>query len=104
MGDATVLAFYNVLRQTPDSLISIKPEHALQIGGGVKLPTGRFDAANIEGSVNLGFQVGTGSWDYILAANYGVTHRNWGLSVILNYTVKTENRKNINLEISGMWR
>lgn len=94
IGDATVLAYYNVLRQTPDSIISIKPEHALQIGGGVKLPTGSFDAANIEGSVNPSFQLGTGSWDYILATNYGITHRNWGLSTLLNYTIKTENSKN----------
>ncbi|WP_300026617.1 transporter [uncultured Maribacter sp.] len=93
IGDATVLAYYNVLRQTPDSIISIKPEHALQVGGGIKLPTGSFDAANIEGSVNPSFQLGTGSWDYILAANYGITHRNWGLSALLNYTVKTENSK-----------
>lgn len=94
VGDATVLAYYQLLRQTPDSIISIKPEHTLQIGGGVKLPTGSFDAANIEGSVNPSFQLGTGSWDYILAANYGVTHRNWGLSALLNYTLKTENSKN----------
>ena len=94
VGDATVLAYYNVLRQTPDSIISIKPEHVFQIGVGVKLPTGSFDAANIEGSVNPSFQLGTGSWDYILAANYGVTHRNWGLSALLNYTIKTENSKN----------
>jgi len=93
MGDATILAYYNVIRQTPDSIISIKPEHALQIGGGVKLPTGSFDVANIEGSVNPSFQLGTGSWDYILAANYGFTHRNWSLSAILNYTFKTENSK-----------
>ncbi|MFV1449042.1 transporter [Maribacter sp. HS] len=93
IGDATVLAYYNVLRQTPDSIISIKPEHALQIGGGLKLPTGSFDAANIEGSVNPSFQLGTGSWDYILAANYGISHRNWGLSTLVNYTIKTENSK-----------
>ncbi|WP_299318016.1 transporter [uncultured Maribacter sp.] len=94
IGDATVLAYYNVLKQTADSIISIKPEHALQIGGGIKLPTGTFNAANNEGSVNPGFQLGTGSWDYILAANYGITHRNWGFAALLNYTIKTENSKN----------
>ncbi|WP_419213060.1 transporter [Maribacter sp. X9] len=91
IGDATVLAYYNLLKPLPDSIISIKPKHALQIGGGLKVPTGNFEAANNEGSVNPSFQLGTGSWDYLLAANYGLTHRNWGISAMLNYTVKTEN-------------
>lgn len=93
MGDATVLGFYQILKQTPDSIISIKPQHTLQLGGGVKIPTGKFDEANLEGSVNPSFQLGTGSWDYLLAANYGITHRNWGLSVMANYTIKSKNDK-----------
>lgn len=94
VGDATILGYYQLFKQTPDSIISIKPKHTLQVGGGVKLPTGSFDASNIEGSVNPSFQLGTGSWDYILATNYGVSHRNWGLSALVNYTIKTENSKN----------
>ena len=93
LGDATVLGFYQVLKQVPDSIISIKPQHTLQVGGGVKMPTGSFDEENLEGSVNPSFQLGTGSWDYILGANYGVTHRNWGLSAMVNYTIKTKNDK-----------
>lgn len=93
MGDATILGFYQILKQTPDSIISIKPRHTLQLGGGVKMPTGKFDEANLEGSVNPSFQLGTGSWDYLLAANYGITHRNWGLSVMANYTIKSKNDK-----------
>ncbi len=91
LGDATLLAFYKVIKPVPDSIISIKPEHSLQIGGGVKLPIGNFETVNIEGSVNPSFQLGTGSWDYLLAANYGITHRNLGFTALLNYTIKTEN-------------
>jgi hypothetical protein len=91
IGDATLLAFYQVIAPTPDSIISIKPKHILQLGGGVKAPTGSFNEENLEGSVNPSFQLGTGSWDYILAANYGLTHRNWGISALVNYTIKTEN-------------
>ena len=94
IGDATLLAYYNLIQPLPDSIISIKPKHALQIGGGLKLPTGSFDTANIEGSVNPSFQLGTGSWDYLLAANYGLTYRNWGFSTMVNYTLKTENSVN----------
>lgn len=92
IGDATLLGFYQLLKPIPDSIISIKPKHILQIGGGVKLPTGNFEEENLGGSVNPSFQLGTGSLDYILAINYGITHRNWGISALLNYTIKTENR------------
>ncbi|WP_144803407.1 transporter [Maribacter sp. MAR_2009_72] len=101
VGDATVLAYYLLLSQTPDSLVSIGAEHTLQIGGGVKVPTGSFDAANIEGTVNPSFQLGTGSWDYLFATNYGVVHRNWGLSASVNYTLKTEN--STNYQFGNQW-
>jgi len=94
LGDATLLAYYQVLKQTPDSIVAIGPEHTLQLGGGIKLPTGNFDQQNLEGSVNPSFQLGTGSWDYLVGANYGITYRNWGLSIMVNYTFKTENSAN----------
>ena len=94
IGDITVLGFFKVLSPRPDSIVPIKPQHSLQLGGGIKLPTGGYDLANNEGSINPSFQLGTGSWDYLLAANYGLTHRNWGLSAMANYTFKTENNNN----------
>tara|TARA_R110002049_G_scaffold3514_1_gene26313 strand:- start:5782 stop:6801 length:1020 start_codon:yes stop_codon:yes gene_type:complete len=93
LGDISILGFYNVLPVTPDSIISITPEHYIQLGGGIKMPTGNYDKANNSGSVNPSFQVGNGSWDYILAMNYGFTYRNWGISTLLNYTLKTKNPK-----------
>ena len=93
VGDISVLAFYNLLKAKPDSIVSITPEHYVQIGGGIKAPTGKYDKANNTGSVNPSFQVGNGSWDYIAAFNYGFTYRNWGISTIANYTFKTENPK-----------
>lgn len=65
----------------------------MQLGGGFKLPTGKFDEANNLGSVNPGFQVGTGSFDYLLLAEYVINKGNWGLNSMLNYTFKTENEK-----------
>lgn len=91
LGDATLLAFYKLVGRHKDSLPSLGVEHSLYLGGGVKMPTGKFDEANLTGSVNPSFQVGTGSWDYLLAANYGATYADWGLTALLNYTVKTEN-------------
>jgi len=94
LGDISILGLYNILPVTPDSIISIKPEHYIQLGGGIKMPTGKYDKANNSGSVNPSFQLGNGSWDYILAMNYGFTYRNWGISTLVNYTFKTKNPKN----------
>lgn len=93
IGDMSILGFYNLIAIQPDSIVSIKPEHYLQVGGGFKLPTGAYRKANNEGSVNPSFQLGNGSWDYIIGANYGFTYRNWGVSTLINYTIKTENSK-----------
>lgn len=89
LGDITVLAMYRLYQTHKDSTFLV---HSLQIGGGVKAPTGKFDEANA-GAVNPSFQVGTGSWDYLLAAEYTVKHKKFGLNSMLNYVIKTENDK-----------
>lgn len=91
LGDITVLAMYDLYETTKDSTIFT---HKLQMGGGMKLPTGKYDSENNKGSVNPGFQVGTGSWDYLLAAEYVLKKGQLGLSAMANYTFKTENKKN----------
>lgn len=90
MGDLTVLGMYTVYQTKKDSTFLT---HSLQFGGGVKLPTGKYDAFN-NGSVNPSFQLGTGSWDYIIASEYAVKRNNFGLNMMLNYIIKTENQKN----------
>lgn len=94
IGDATVIGFYQlyVTDTEEDWMNSLsKVIHRVRIGGGIKLPTGNYDNTNAENSVNPSFQVGTGSWDYILATDYSASYKNWGATVILNYTLKTEN-------------
>jgi hypothetical protein len=63
------------------------------MGGGVKMPSGKFNQAN-SGNVNPSFQVGTGSWDYLLATEYIIRRKQFGLNTLLNYVIKTENQKN----------
>jgi hypothetical protein len=89
VGDITVLGMYRLYQTHKDSTFLV---HALQVGGGVKLPTGKFDQANA-GNVNPSFQVGTGSWDYLLATEYIVKRKKFGLNTMLNYVFKTENEK-----------
>jgi hypothetical protein len=87
LGDITVLGLYTVYQTQSDTTAF---RHVVQLGGGVKAPTGKYDSAN-NGSVNPSFQVGTGSWDYLVAAEYVVTRNKLGLNTMANYTFKTEN-------------
>ena len=89
LGDITVLAMYTLFKTKKDSAFF---KHNLQAGGGIKVPTGKFDEANA-GAINPSFQVGTGSWDYILATEYAVKRMQFGLNAMVNYTFKTENSK-----------
>ncbi|SDH41586.1 hypothetical protein SAMN04488062_10773 [Flavobacterium omnivorum] len=89
IGDITVLAMYRLYQTNKDSTFLV---HTLQLGGGIKAPTGKFNEAN-SGSINPSFQVGTGSWDYLLATEYVVKRKQFGLNSMLNYVIKTENQK-----------
>jgi hypothetical protein len=90
IGDMTVLAMYRLYQTHKDSTFLV---HTLQLGGGIKVPTGRFDEANTTGSVNPSFQVGTGSWDYLFATEYTIRRKKYGLNSMLNYVIKTENQQ-----------
>lgn len=90
VGDITALGFYSIVKTKNDSLTT---KHNLMIGGGVKMPTGKYNETN-NGSVNPSYQLGTGSWDYILATEYIIRKNKIGLNTMLNYTIKTENEKN----------
>lgn len=90
VGDVTVLAMYRLYQTHKDSTFLV---HTLQMGAGIKAPTGKFNEAN-SGSVNPSFQVGTGSWDYLLATEYILRRKQFGLNAMFNYVLKTENQKN----------
>lgn len=89
LGDITVMGFYTLFGTKNDSVSLI---HKFQLGAGIKAPTGKYDSAN-NGSVNPSFQLGTGSWDYMLATEYTVRKNQFGINTILNYIFKTENEK-----------
>ena len=90
IGDITVLGMYTVYQTKTDT---VTYKHTLQAGIGVKAPTGEYNGSN-NGSVNPSFQLGTGSWDYMLAAEYILKKGNYGFNTMLNYTFKTENNQN----------
>jgi len=87
LGDITVLGLYTVYQTHKDSTVFV---HTLQAGGGIKAPTGKYDTNN-KGSQNPSFQVGTGSWDYLVAAEYVIRRKDLGFNAMVNYIYKTEN-------------
>lgn len=90
IGDATVIGMYTLFQTKKDSA---NVYHTFQLGGGIKIPLGKFDTAN-NGSINPSYQVGTGSWDYLLATEYVIKKNKLGLNAMINYVIKTENDKN----------
>jgi hypothetical protein len=90
LGDFTVMGMYNLIQPKMDSTSHYS--HKLQLGGGVKAPTGKYNVAN-NGTLNPSFQLGTGSWDYLLVSEYVVKRKQLGLNTAMSYTFKTENQK-----------
>jgi len=84
-GDASLMGIYSLLKSEDYT-------HQLSGGAGIKIPLGKFNEKGLSG-VNPGFQLGTGSWDYLMVLNY--TYRKDKTAILLNtdYTVKTGNRK-----------
>jgi hypothetical protein len=92
-GDATILANYNILNTLMDKENSGAFTHTLLVGGGVKLPTGKFkfDENDPLQVANANFQLGTGSTDFILNAFYTLNKGDWGLATNISRKFNTTN-------------
>ena len=93
IGDVTVLANYNLLNTLMDTESKSDFSHTLMVGGGVKVPTGKFkfDENNVLQVANANFQLGTGSTDFILNAFYTVNKDQWGLATNVSRKFNTTN-------------
>jgi len=90
MGDLSAFIFYNAIKLSNEEK---KTSAKLQMGAGVKMPTGTYNEEN-NGSVNPSFQLGTGSWDYTLATDFTFVKNKLGVNFMGQYVLKTENDKN----------
>lgn len=88
-GDATLLANYVVINSA-DSM-GKKFKHALQLGAGVKLPTGSYNRTNNGTLLLANMQMGTGTVDIPFNAMYTLRYKKAGLNTELNYTLNTTN-------------
>ncbi|TDE11579.1 hypothetical protein [Dyadobacter psychrotolerans] len=93
LGDVTVLANYNILNTLMDKENAAAFNHTLLIGGGLKIPTGKFkfDENNTVQVANANFQLGTGSVDFILNAFYTINRDQWGLATNVSGKFNTTN-------------
>ena len=93
ISDATVLINYNVINTFMDKESSSQFSHTLLVGGGIKLPTGKFkyDENKLTEVANENFQSGTGSTDFILNAFYTINRDQWGLSMNVSRKFNTTN-------------
>lgn len=89
LGDSTIMGMYSVFETHSDSTTV---DHKFQLGGGIKVPSGKYNSAN-NGTLNPSFQLGTGSWDYLLVSEYVLKKDKFGLNTVLSYTFKTENQQ-----------
>lgn len=93
LNDATVMMHYNIFSNHLDTLPH-QFYHNLLIGGGLKLPLGKFDYDENSTSevANPNFQLGSGTLDFILSSLYTVRKNNWGLSAELGYKINQTNK------------
>lgn len=87
IGDIWALGNYMIVK-SPDSL---KTKHLWTVGGGVKLPTGRYNESDSNGILHRNMQMGSGSWDFILATQYILRIKSWGVMSELSGRINTVN-------------
>lgn len=92
LGDISLMASFIVFNTADKSCSDWK--HAFQIGGGVKLPTGKSDKTDETGAVNPNMQSGTGSLDYLANAVYTLRYKKAGINAEWNYRRNNANDQN----------
>ncbi|WP_421879852.1 hypothetical protein [Marinoscillum sp.] len=88
IGDPVLMMYYTPFN-TGESANTWR--HSFLLGGGVKLPLGDFDKEDGGVIINRNFQLGSGSLDYLLTANYTLSVDDWGLNVESSYKMNVAN-------------
>jgi len=90
LGDISFMIHYVVFNS--GDIVDKKWKQALQIGGGLKIPTGKSDWVQHEKSMLIpSLQAGTGSFDIPLSAIYTIRTGKWGANLEASYRINTLN-------------
>ncbi len=90
IGDAVLLVNYRLWERSWGKEEAWQQQ--LWLGGGAKLPTGRFNTALLQQGLHPNLQPGTGSWDGLMSALYNLRYRNWGMAADALFRFNRENR------------
>lgn len=92
INDLSVQINYNLINTTFDTSRVHTVQHNLLIGGGVKLPTGKYQQRNKQDAMyQENFQTGSGAFSYLGSIIYNVRYRKVGLNADVNYIYNTAN-------------
>ncbi|MCS6822458.1 MAG: hypothetical protein NZ551_11405 [Microscillaceae bacterium] len=94
INDVLFLANYQLINTLNDTISEKK--HSLWLGGGVKLPTGKYQYNEMDTRVvaNPNFQLGTGSTDFLVNLVYTLRKNKWGINTEASYKINTSNSEN----------
>ena len=93
-GDITFTGYYQLFDSRRRHPLSKGLVQNVWIGGGIKLPTGKYNTAdktNMATNTNL-FQLGTGSVDYLLVTTYDGRYKQTGLNFSTSYKINAINK------------
>ncbi len=91
IGDAYIMGLYSIIHHKESESGDLYQN--LQIGGGIKLPTGHSDFETQEYGWIPGVQIGTGTTDFLSTATYILRYKSWGVVTEAGVRITTENNK-----------
>jgi hypothetical protein len=92
LGDVSLMAHYIVFN-TGDS-VKTKWKQALQIGTGIKLPTGKSNHIQEHSGLLIpSIQAGTGAFDIPFSIIYTIRNGKWGANAEANYRLNLHNKR-----------
>ena len=94
LSDISVSGFYRLFNRQRTAFGSGLLVQTFWLGGGIKLPTGKYnpaDEAETGQNTNL-FQLGTGRFDFTANLMYDLRYQNAGININTAYKINTRNR------------
>ncbi len=92
IGDMSFQLNYNLINTTFDTSRMRQLNHNVLIGGGVKLPTGKYQQRNEAGQMyQTNFQTGSGGYSFIATVIYTARVKKAGVNADINYMYNTAN-------------
>lgn len=89
LGDVSIVGLYSLINQKKSKNIPLYQN--LQIGGGIKLPSGSYQTLDAAKEWIPGVQLGSGSVDFLLNVNYIVKYQHFGASLEANARLNQQN-------------